>query len=146
MALSKTGLRKRQEKGKACFNVGLNFPEKHAMHLKSYLQCIIFTQLSFFVLIVSTKVKTLKSLLTITDRLTDRKTGCVHIILQPQHIDSSDWSSDKTLQDFFNTLIFVVVPPDKYGSLEENTTLLSFVVIHFINLCETAQQGLKIRC
>lgn len=33
MALSKTGLRIRQEKGKACFNVGLNFPDKHATHL-----------------------------------------------------------------------------------------------------------------
>lgn len=38
MALSKTGLRKRQKKGKACFNVGLNFPEKHAMHLKIILR------------------------------------------------------------------------------------------------------------
>lgn len=49
MALSKIGLRKYKRKGKACFKVGLNFPEKHAMHLKSYLQCIILllTQLFF---------------------------------------------------------------------------------------------------
>lgn len=133
MALSKIGLRKRQEKGKACFNVGLNFPEKHAMHLKSYLQCIIFYSVEFF-LIVSTKVKTLKSLLTITDGLTDRKTRCVHIILQPPtHRHSSDWSSNKTLQDFFNTPSFVVGPPDKYCYLEENKTLLLFIIINFTN-------------
>lgn len=43
MALSKIGLRRRQEREKACLNVGLDFPEKHAMHFKSYLQCIFYS-------------------------------------------------------------------------------------------------------
>lgn len=62
---------KTRERGKACFNVGLNFPEKHAKHLKSYLQCIILLSSEIFST-VSIKVKTLKSFLTITDRQKDR--------------------------------------------------------------------------
>lgn len=137
MALSKTGQRKSQEKGKACFNVGLNFPEKHAMHFKSYLQCIILFSTEIFLLfvfflILSIKVKTLEMLSTLTDRLTDRqKNRCFILFPQPMVLNRhfQIGQQTKTLQDFFfvvvvllfNTSSMNAVLPDKYH-LEDMTT------------------------
>lgn len=125
MALSKIGLRKRQDKGKACFNVGLNFPEKHAMHLKSYLQCIIITLNRVIFLTVLIKVKTLKSLLTITDRLTNRQKDrvCVHNISPtPTQTQLRLVIKQNTTRFFLNTTSIVVVPPDKYCHLQGLST------------------------
>lgn len=114
---------KRQEEGKACFNMGLNFPEQHAMHLT-----IIFTKHRFWLwtvifLSVSIKVKTFKKFVD-NNRRTDIQTGCAHNI--PQHRRSSDWSWNKTLQDFFfylNTSKIADVPPDMYCLLKGMKTI-----------------------
>lgn len=78
MALSKTGLRKkRQREGRHASTWGLISLKSmqcilnHIYNASLYSQQITFL---FFFLVVSIKVKTLKSRSTITDRLTDRKT------------------------------------------------------------------------
>lgn len=75
-------------------------------------------------LIVSIKVKTLKMLSTLTDRLTDRKTDVSIIFHNPESPTQTLLRLvNNTLQDFFkNTPNSGVVLPDKYHHLENITT------------------------
>lgn len=92
-----------KRKGKHASTVGWNFPEKHAMHLKSYLQCIISlsTDLFFFSFFKCNQLKLRHLMSTLTDRQKDR---CVHNV-PPHGVADTDnvqiGQQTKTLQDFF---------------------------------------------